>query len=262
MENTTLVAYYRVSTSKQGESGLGLEAQRNAVQGYSRMTGMPVIAEFEEIESGKRNRRPILTEALKRARGTHSTLIIAKLDRLSRNVAFLARLMESKTNFVCCDNPHASHLTLHIMASIAQYEREMISKRTKEALAAYKARGGHLGGRPGHPGPPVSARLKGVQIAGEMRGERFREFYKPLWDRMRDLGEVKDVFALEKLRAEGFKTAQGKELYIELLGRVRAAFGAKRKRSQSISQPPQERILETQDTPEWEYPEVQNPILS
>jgi DNA invertase Pin-like site-specific DNA recombinase len=137
------VAYYRVSTQKQGASGLGLEAQRRIVENTAK-NGL-VIAEYTDIESGRKNDRPELLKALAHCRQVGATLLIAKLDRLSRNVAFIANLMESGVDFIAGDMPTANKFTLHIFAALAEQEREMISARTKEALKAYKARGGVLG---------------------------------------------------------------------------------------------------------------------
>ena len=137
------VAYYRVSTDRQGRSGLGLEAQQSAVRGYLGATAP--IAVFTEIETGKRNDRPELQRALALCRKRKARLVIAKLDRLSRNLAFIAALMDSGVEFVAVDNPHATRLTLHILAAVAEHEREMIAARTKAALAAAKARGIKLG---------------------------------------------------------------------------------------------------------------------
>lgn len=134
------IAYYRVSTAAQGRSGLGLEAQQATVRDYASRTGATLLGEFTEVESGKDNNRPKLTEALERARLTGATLVIAKLDRLSRNLAFLVTLQEAGTKFVAADMPEANELTVHIMAAVAQAERKAISQRTKEALAAAKAR--------------------------------------------------------------------------------------------------------------------------
>ncbi len=138
------VSYYRVSTDRQGASGLGLEAQRAAVEQFT-AAGV-LVAQFTEVESGKRHtNRPQLLAALEQCRKHRATLVIAKLDRLSRNLAFIANLMESGVEFVCCDMPTANRLTLHIIAAMAEHEREMISARTKSALAAAKARGTVLG---------------------------------------------------------------------------------------------------------------------
>lgn len=132
------VAYYRVSTTAQGRSGLGLEAQMAAVADLARARGLTLLAEFTEVESGKRNDRPVLSEALHHARLTNAVLVIAKLDRLSRNAAFLLTLRDSSVRFLAADVPDANDLTIGVLAVIAQAEREAISRRTKEALAAIK----------------------------------------------------------------------------------------------------------------------------
>jgi DNA invertase Pin-like site-specific DNA recombinase len=138
------VAYYRVSTTKQGTSGLGLEAQQYAVSQYVRLPAQ-VLAHYIEVESGKKNQRPQLLAAITYARQAGATLLIAKLDRLSRNAGFIFALRDSGVDFVCCDMPDANTLTVGIFAVLAQHERELISKRTREALAALKARGAQLG---------------------------------------------------------------------------------------------------------------------
>lgn len=140
-----IVSYLRVSTARQGASGLGLEAQRAAVQGFAATGGHTIVAELLEIESGGKADRPQLAAALATCRLHRATLVIAKLDRLARNVAFIANLMNGGVEFVACDMPHANRLTLHLLAAIAEHEREMISQRTKAALAAAKARGVRLG---------------------------------------------------------------------------------------------------------------------
>jgi DNA invertase Pin-like site-specific DNA recombinase len=146
MRHRFFVSYYRVSTGRQGNSGLELDAQRQAVLDY--LGGKPenqLVAEYTEIESGKKSDRPELQSALAACKRHKATLIIAKLDRLARNVAFIANLMESGVEFVAVDNPHASKLMLHMLAAFAEHEREQISSRTKAALAAAKARGVKLG---------------------------------------------------------------------------------------------------------------------
>ncbi len=133
------VAYYRVSTEKQGRSGLGLEAQQEAVRSYLNGGAWTLVAEVVEVESGKKNDRPRLAEALRLCRLHGAVLIIAKLDRLARNVAFISNLMESGVEFTAVDFPQANRLTVHILAAVAEHEREMISKRTKDALASKRA---------------------------------------------------------------------------------------------------------------------------
>lgn len=140
-----VVAYYRVSTAKQGQSGLGLEAQRQAVLALCEARGWDVIAERTEVESGKTADRPQLRAALHQAKVTGATLVVAKLDRLSRSVAFLSALQDSGARFIAADMSEANELTVHIMAAVAQAERQAISKRTKDALGAAKAAGRKLG---------------------------------------------------------------------------------------------------------------------
>ena len=143
MEQTNYVSYLRQSTKKQSLSNLGIEAQREIIQKY--LGQIKPIAEFVETESGKKTDRPKLAEALELCRKTKSTLIVAKLDRLSRNVAFTSKLLESDVEIKFCDFPEANRLVLHIIASIAEYEAGLISTRTTQALKAKKARGVRLG---------------------------------------------------------------------------------------------------------------------
>lgn len=140
-----VVTYYRVSTAAQGRSGLGLEAQRKAVETFCGHRGCDLLAEYTEVESGKRNDRPELAKALHHAKVTGATLVIAKLDRLSRNAAFLLQLQDSGVRFQAADMPEASNLTVGILALVAQQEREAISSRTKAALVAARERGTKLG---------------------------------------------------------------------------------------------------------------------
>jgi DNA invertase Pin-like site-specific DNA recombinase len=143
--NGNFISYLRVSTQKQGRSGLGIEAQREAVNNYLNGGNWELLGEFVEVESGKKADRKELAKALERCKLTGATLVIAKLDRLSRDAHFLLGLEKSRVSFVCADMPDANNFTVGIMALVAQQEREMISKRTKEALAAAKARGVKLG---------------------------------------------------------------------------------------------------------------------
>src|SRR5690606_10188582 len=139
------IACERVSTARQGQSGLGLEAQRRTIDAFAQSRGAEVLARFTEVESGRNPDRPELGKAIQLARLTGATLVIAKLDRLSRNAAFLLTLRDSGVKFIACDLPEANDLTVGIMALVAQQEREAISRRTKEALAVAKARGVKLG---------------------------------------------------------------------------------------------------------------------
>jgi DNA invertase Pin-like site-specific DNA recombinase len=171
MANGKFVAYFRVSTQKQGASGLGLEAQQEAVRMCLNGGRWKLVGEFKEVESGKRNDRPALAEALAMCRIHNATLIIAKLDRLARNVAFISNLMESGVEFTAVDFPQANRLTIHILAAVAEHEAAMISARTKAALAAVQARGVRLGGDRGNiaaeasRGAMVSAALRSAMAA-------------------------------------------------------------------------------------------------
>src|SRR3954451_24854366 len=166
MADGRFVAYYRVSTDRQGRSGLGLDAQRAAVTEYLNGGNWQLVAEFTEVESGRKNDRPKLAKALAACRRIGATLIIAKLDRLARNVAFVSNLMEAGVEFVAVDFPTANRLTIHILAAVAEHEREMISTRTKAALAAAKARGTRLGNPNGL---SAEARTKGTAVGVEKR---------------------------------------------------------------------------------------------
>src|SRR5271154_3347795 len=152
MAKGKFISYLRVSTARQGASGLGLEAQREAVSRYLNGGHWQLVQELVEVESGKRNDRPAIAEALRLCRLHRATLIIAKLDRLARNVHFISSLMEAGVEFVAVDFPQANRLTVHILAAVAEHEASMISARTKAALAAAKARGVKLGGQRGSVG--------------------------------------------------------------------------------------------------------------
>ena len=153
-----MISYLRVSTARQGVSGLGLEAQRAAVAAHIAAGGHTLVTEYVEVESGAKAARPQLAAALAACKLHRATLVIAKLDRLARNVAFIANLMDGGVDFVACDMPHANRLTLHLLAAIAEHEREMISQRTKAALQAAKVRGKRLGNPNGATGLTAYAR--------------------------------------------------------------------------------------------------------
>jgi DNA invertase Pin-like site-specific DNA recombinase len=211
-----LIAYYRVSTEKQGASGLGLEAQRKAVQDFAAATGDGIVATFTEIESGKRADRPELAKAIAHARRIKARLCIAKLDRLARNVAFLSALMDSGCEFVAVDNPTANRLTIHILAAVAEDEARRISERTKAALGAAKARGVKLGSaRPGHWDGREGARLEGLVKAREsarlVKREKAMEAVADLLPDMRArraAGETLQVIA-DALNDAGQRTTRG-----------------------------------------------------
>lgn len=160
------ISYIRVSTARQGRSGLGLEAQRDAVTTFLNGGSWSLIAEVVEVESGTRSDRPKLAEALRLCRMHGATLVIAKLDRLARNVAFVSALMDAGVDFVAVDFPQANRLTIHILAAVAEHEAQVISTRTKAALAAAKSRGTKLGGDRGN---IRQIAAKGRQIAAVVR---------------------------------------------------------------------------------------------
>jgi DNA invertase Pin-like site-specific DNA recombinase len=195
----TFVAYYRVSTERQGQSGLGLDAQRAAVTAYAAGRGV-VLAEFVEVESGRRDNRPQLAAALDLCRSKRAVLVIAKLDRLARSVAFISNLMDGGAEFVAVDMPQANRLTLHILAAVAEHEREMISKRTRDALAEAKRRGVRLGNP-----RPDSAKAAAVASA---EAARFRETVAPLVRSLRAEGRTLRGVA-EELNRRGIKSSRG-----------------------------------------------------
>lgn len=165
-----VAAYYRVSTDAQGRSGLGLEAQRKAVRDLCDSRGWEIVSEFTEVESGKRNDRPQLMAALDHARLTGAKLVVAKLDRLSRDAAFTLQLRNSGVDFTCADNPDVNRLTIGLLAVINEDERERISERTKAALAAAKARGQRLGNPNGAAALRRAAKGNGASVQAIKQG--------------------------------------------------------------------------------------------
>lgn len=203
------VAYYRVSTDRQGKSGLGLDAQRKAVADHLNGAGYDLVAEFTEVESGKRDDRPELAKALARCRKTKATLVIAKLDRLARNVHFISGLMDAGVEFVAVDLPGANRLTLHIMAAMAEHEREMISRRTREGLQAAKRRGRKLGWAiPDRKSEQRRASRLGV-TANTTTADQHAANTIPIIDTIRAAGVTSLAGIAEALNARGIATARG-----------------------------------------------------
>jgi len=209
-----IIGYLRVSTQKQGQSGLGLEAQLAAIEGFAQANAVGILKTYIEVESGKRADRPELAKALAHAKRCKATLVVAKLDRLARNVAFLSALLRSGADFLACDNPHANKLTIHILAAVAEDEAERISQRTKAALQAYKARGGVLGGaRPecrNNLNPEAMA--KGQQMAAIARRQKAADAYADLLPELRtyraDGLSLRQIAA--KLNEQGHSTRRGR----------------------------------------------------
>ncbi len=210
------VVYLRVSTARQGQSGLGLEAQREAVQRFVAARRGKITAEFTEIETGKRDKRPQLQSALARCKRTGATLIIAKLDRLTRNARFLLSIIESNVPVAFCDLPHIpaganGKFLLTQFAAVAELEAGMISERTKAALAAAKARGTKLGGRRVGSADIRQYQASGVAVASQMareRATRFAEEHRDAIEEMQAEGLSLTAMAA-KLNADGVPTRRG-----------------------------------------------------
>jgi DNA invertase Pin-like site-specific DNA recombinase len=196
------IGYIRCSTKRQGRSGLGLEAQRQAIAEFCAQNGLQLLGEYVEVESGKNDDRAELQKALAKCKATGSLLIIAKLDRLARKVAFVSALMDSAVEFFCVDFPEANRLTLHILAAVAEYESKACSERTKAALAAAKRRGTILG----NDNLTRKGTLKGAKRSAETRqrqaAERHRELL-PVIQRLRALGHSLDA-TTELMQDEGY----------------------------------------------------------
>jgi DNA invertase Pin-like site-specific DNA recombinase len=205
-----IVTYTRVSTDKQGRSGLGLEAQQTAIAAYAASTNAETVAEFEEVESGRHNARPELAKAMKMARVTGATLVIAKLDRLSRNAAFLLNLQESGVPFVACDMLKANAFTIGIMAVLAQQESKMIGDRTRAAMKAAKARGQAFGNPNGADALIRAGRGNTATCTAQKESANARA--ADLADVLEDIGSkgFKTLKAqAEELNKRGIKTARG-----------------------------------------------------
>ena len=207
MEENNYVAYLRVSTQRQGFSGLGLEAQREIIQKHLRES--KPAAEFIEVESGRKTDRPKLKEALELCKRTGATLIVAKLDRLARNLSFLSSLLESDVEIVFCDFPQANKMVLSILGAISQYEAELIATRTRQALQAKKARGCRLG-NPEHlldkhsQAIENSTRTIRARARANPNNKRALAMLRVLMDQGKTYKEMSDT-----LNAEGFVTSRG-----------------------------------------------------
>lgn len=205
MATGKFIAYYRVSTTKQGQSGLGLEAQQEAVRRFLNGGAWDLVSEFQEVETGKGSdalaKRPQLSAALEACRKKSATLVIAKLDRLARNVHFVSGLMESKVRFVACDMPEANELTIHIMAAFAEHEAKRISQRTKDALAIAKGRGVELG-------KAGAANLRPNIEARQLAATAFAEKLRPLFYGMKARGLSQRAMA-DELNSIGISAPKG-----------------------------------------------------
>lgn len=209
------ILYYRVSTKRQGISGLGLEAQQFSAMQYMATVEGTILAEYTEVEKGKLASRPILAEAIRHAKLAGAVLVIAKLDRLARNMAFTSALMDAGVDFICCDNPHATRLTIHILAAFAEDEARRISLRTKEALGAAKRRGVKLGCQ----NPVIAAKIEGkrgwekasaagLAVRANLQRERYGQLM-PLVLELKALGKPLREIA-SALNRQGYTTSRGK----------------------------------------------------
>lgn len=213
-----IVTYHRVSTARQGLSGLGLEAQEKAVKEFAQGKQADIIGAFVEVETGKNNNRPELSKALHLTEVTGATLVIAKLDRLSRNAAFLLTLRDSGVKFIAADMPDANELTVGIMSLVAQQEREAISKRTKEALAVAKVRLEAQGRRLGNPNGAAALRradkgnkdsLKVIKLNANNHAQRLA----PIIDDVRKCGHTSLGAIARELNNRGILTPRGGSWY-------------------------------------------------
>ena len=218
------VTYLRVSTDRQGKSGLGLDAQRKAVMDHVAGKG-EIAAEYVEIESGKKNDRPQLARALAEAKRIGAVLLIAKLDRLARNVAFIANLLEAGVEIAAADMPEANRFLLHVMAAVAEHEAQAISDRTRAALAAAKARGVALGwSMPGRAGEQRHAARKGAERnarKADQHAANVLPVIRQIAARGASLRQIAD-----ELNARGIKTARGGLWYAATVRSVRVREAA------------------------------------
>ena len=218
-----IVTYYRVSTTRQGKSGLGLEAQEQATNDYITRVGGGIVESYTDVESGKKNNRPELEKALRKCRLTGAILVIAKLDRLSRNARFLLELQDSSIKFVCCDMPEANDLTVGFMACLAQYESKMISERTKAALQAAKARGVKLGNKKLHlvrnnDTTAATAALISKAKARNIELQQVIDEIRADTDHILSLNQI-----AKRLNDAGYTTSRGGQFHATSVNRIMAA---------------------------------------
>lgn len=215
---TSVIAYLRVSTARQGESGLGLDAQRSIVEGFARSNGATIVESFVEVESGKLAERPQLAAALARCKATGATLVVARLDRLARDLVFVATMLRDGVDFVACDAPYANRLTLGILAAVAEDEGRRISDRTRAALAAAKARGVRLGGYRGVP-PTKAAAEKGRAVRASIARQRAHEI-APAIAAAKAAGAHGPSAIAKALNAQGVVTHAGGQWHATSVARV------------------------------------------
>jgi DNA invertase Pin-like site-specific DNA recombinase len=225
--NGTYVAYYRVSTDRQGKSGLGLDAQRAAVDAYLNGGNWTLVESFTEVESGRRNDRPELAKALDLCRRKRATLVIARLDRLARNVAFIANLMDADVDVVAVDMPEANRFTLHIMAAMAEHEAALVSQRTKAALQAAKDRGRKLGwSMPSRRQEQAQASRNGA-AGNRAKADRHAANVLPVVRDIERAGVTTLQGIADALNARGIRTARGRRWYASTVRNLLERTGAR-----------------------------------
>ncbi|MDX1738344.1 MAG: recombinase family protein [Alphaproteobacteria bacterium] len=212
-DQTLCIAYYRVSTDKQGKSGLGLEAQRTAVYDFTQSKGWTITGNYTEVESGKKKSRPKLAEAIKEAKRLKAKLVIAKLDRLARNVHFISGLMESNVDFVAIDMPTADRFMLHVYAAMAEEEGRRISQRTKAALAAAKARGVELG-----------KNGKVLAEKNKQNAQAFAETMRPIIEEIKAEGHTTIRAITAELNRRNIPSREGGRWHIGSVNRVNCSL--------------------------------------
>ena len=212
--NGKFVAYYRVSTTKQGINGLGMDAQRQAVRAYLNGGNWELIGEFAEVETGKRSDRQELVKAIALCRKTGAKLLIAKLDRLARNAAFLLNLRDSGVDFIAVDTPSADRFTIGILALVAEKERDMISQRTKDGLAAAKRRGTRLGN------PRPAAAVKCAVALNIKRADAYAETIVPIIHEIQKAHVTSLRGIAQCLNARGFKTSNGNKFAAQSVANI------------------------------------------
>lgn len=223
MKPTSYIAYYRVSTTRQGKSGLGLEAQQSTVETFLSSHGGNLLESFTEIESGKNGNREQLQKAIKRCKVKNAVLLVSKLDRLSRQVSFISNLQDSGVKFVIAENPQLNELVIHVLAAVAQAERKAISERTKQALQAAKARGVKLGN-------PMLDEVRNTDstAATAARIKKANEYAVNMSDSIEEIRQELENPSLRQIAAElnerGFKTPRGCEWTATGVSRVMARW--------------------------------------
>lgn len=228
-----MVAYYRVSTNRQGQSGLGLDAQKSDVYDHLLRSGCELVGEYVEVETGKRHgldNRPELKKAIAQAKRAKAILVVAKLDRLLRSTVVRSMLKTSGVRFLACDNPNANELTVDILAAVAEDEVRRISTRTKAALAAYKARGGKLGASLERcRNLTQDARIKGAKAAALAHARSADEAYHDVVELISEMSEAGSSLRqiAQELNSSGFTTRRGKHWTAVQVKRVLDRFAQK-----------------------------------